>query len=322
MRTVFIIVGAFFLDMLLGDPAWLYHPVRIIGHGITLVEKMLRRLFPKTRAGEHVAGCMLVVIILLLSTGMPFLLLRGAYAIHPVAAFALELFFCYQLLAMKSLKTESMRVYHELKKGDLQGARSAVSMIVGRDTKYLDEAGVTKATVETVAENASDGVVAPLFYMMLGGGVLAFAYKAVNTMDSMVGYKNDKYRYFGTVAAKLDDVVNFIPARLCGLLFVAGAFILKLNGKGAWKIFCRDRKNHASPNSAQTEAAAAGALSIQLAGDAWYFGTLCKKPTIGDVLRPVTPEDIPLANRLLYVSSAMSLLLFVVLRLLVCYLII
>lgn len=217
---------------------------------------------------------------------------------------------CYQLLATKALKDESMKVYERLKAGDLPGARKAVSMIVGRDTESLDEAGVTKAAVETVAENASDGIIAPMLFMAVGGPALGYFYKAVNTMDSMVGYKNEKYLYFGRFAAKLDDVVNYIPARLSGCIMAAAAVFVSLDAGEAWRIFKRDRYNHASPNSAQTEAVMAGALRVQLAGDAWYFGKLYKKKTIGDDIRPVEYEDIRKANRLLYATAVLALVLF------------
>lgn len=219
----------------------------------------------------------------------------------------MESIVCYQLFAAKSLRTESMKVYHELEKGDLAGARRAVSMIVGRDTAELTEEGITKAAVETIAENASDGVIAPMIYMMLGGATLGWAYKAINTMDSMVGYKNEKYQYFGTFAAKLDDVVNFIPSRLSAWAMIAVSFILGFDGKNAVKIYRRDNRNHASPNSAQTEAAAAGALDIQLAGNAHYFGKLYEKKTIGDPIREIEKEDIKRANRLLYGTAILSM---------------
>lgn len=263
------------------------------------------------------AGIWLVVVIVAFSAGIPFLILWAARAIHPAVGFLLETFFCYQLLALRSLKDESGKVYDALKTGDLEKSRYAVSMIVGRDTENLTEQGVTKAAVETVAENASDGVIAPLFYLMIGGPVLGFAYKGINTMDSMVGYKNDRYRYFGTCAARLDDIVNFIPARLSGLIMTAASFLTGFDGPNAFRIFRRDRFNHASPNSAQTESVMAGALRIQLAGDAWYFGKLYEKPTIGDPIREIEPEDIPRANRLLYGSAILSLILFGLVRMLV-----
>lgn len=224
---------------------------------------------------------------------------------------------CYQLLAARSLRDESKKVYDALKTGDMEKSRHAVSMIVGRDTRSLTEEGVTKAAVETVAENTSDGIIAPLFYMMIGGAVGGFAYKAINTMDSMVGYKNEKYQYFGTAAALLDDVVNYIPARISGWLMILAAYLLNMNGKNAKKIYLRDRTQHASPNSAHTEAVMAGALEIQLAGDAWYFGELHKKPYIGDPIRKVEPEDILRSHRLMYATSVLAVLGFGILRFLV-----
>lgn len=199
-----------------------------------------------------------------------------------------------------------MKVYRCLKYQTLEEARKAVSMIVGRDTQSLTETGVTKAAVETVAESTSDGIIAPMFYMAIGGVPLMFLYKAINTMDSMLGYKNEKYLYFGRCAAKLDDAANFIPARISGCLMVAAAFLCGLDGKNAWKMFRRDRRNHASPNSAHTESAMAGALNVQLAGDAWYFGKLYKKPFIGDDIRPIECEDICRADRLMYGTAILG----------------
>ena len=212
-----------------------------------------------------------------------------------------------QALAAKGLVQESTNVYAELKKDDLPAARKAVSRIVGRDTEALTAEGVTRAAVETVAENASDGVIAPLLYMLLGGAPLALTYKAINTMDSMLGYKNEKYLYFGRAAAKLDDVANYIPSRLAALLWIMAAAFTRNDAKGAWRIWRRDRRNHASPNSAQTESACAGALGVQLAGPAYYFGEYYPKPTIGDPLRPIEPEDILRADRMMYVASGFAL---------------
>lgn len=211
----------------------------------------------------------------------------------------------YQILAVKCLKVESMKVYQCLKNGNLEQARKAVSMIVGRDTEHLDEEGVAKAAIETVAENTSDGVIAPMLYLAVGGPILGFLYKAVNTMDSMIGYKNDKYLYFGKAAAKLDDFVNFLPARISACLMIVASFFAgrHFSGKGAWTIYKRDRKKHTSPNSAQTEAVCAGALSIRLAGDASYFGKIVKKPYIGEAVRGVEYEDIKRANHLMYITA-------------------
>ncbi len=246
---------------------------------------------------------------------IPFLILYAAGLVHPICRFALETLFCYQIPATRSLRVESMRVYGPLVQGDLPRARYWVSRIVGRDTQNLDAEHVAKAAVETVAENTSDGIVAPLFYLAIGGAPLGFFYKAVNTMDSMIGYKNDTYLYFGRVAAKLDDVVNFIPAILSAWLMIAASYCLGLDGKNARRIYRRDRKNHSSPNSARTESVCAGALGVQLAGDAYYFGKLVHKPTIGDPGRPVTAQDIPLACRLMTLTSLLSVILFLAVRL-------
>lgn len=304
-----LVIG-FVLDLLIGDPRWLYHPICVIGNLIAVLEKVIRKIFPKNHVGELTGGFLIVVIVCLFSGGVPLLVLHYLYRYLPVAGFVLEVFWCYQLFATRSLKDESMKVYDRLKNGTLEEARYAVSMIVGRDTSELTETGVTKAAVETVAENASDGVIAPMLYMAVGGVPLMFLYKGINTMDSMLGYKNDKYLYFGRIAAKLDDVANYIPARISGWLMVAGTVFTGMDVKNAAKIYKRDRRNHASPNSAQTEAAMAGALDVQLAGNAYYFGKLYEKPTIGDPIRPVEPEDIKRANRLMYAASILGVVVF------------
>lgn len=309
MMTLYACITGFVLDVLFGDPYWLYHPVRMIGNLISFLEKPLRKAAGDSSKKQLAAGCVLWVLVVLVSMAVPALLLWGAAQVHWGLAFVLESFWCYQILAARSLSKESMKVYKKLKERDLEGARYAVSMIVGRDTERLDEVGVAKAAVETVAENTSDGVTAPLLFLMLGGPVTGFLYKAVNTMDSMLGYKNEKNLYFGRAAAKMDDVFNYIPARISALLMIAGAFLTGMDAKNAAKIYRRDRRNHASPNSAQTESVCAGALRVQLAGDAWYFGTLHKKQTIGDNLRPVDPEDIRRAIVLMYAASVLMLLL-------------
>ena len=307
------LAAGFVLDLLIGDPRWLYHPVCAIGKLIAFLEKILRRVFPKTEKGELAAGTVEVILVCLISGGVPFLILDFLYGISVWAGFALETFWCAQLLATKSLKQESMKVYDRLKNGTLEEARYAVSMIVGRDTQELTEEGVTKAAVETVAENSSDGIIAPMFYMAIGGVWLMFLYKGINTMDSMLGYKNDRYLYFGRCAAKLDDVANYIPARVSGWLMVAASFFAGMDVKNAARIYRRDRRNHASPNSAQTEAAMAGALDVQLAGNAYYFGKLYEKPTIGDAIRPVEAEDIPRSNYLLYATAILGVIVFLAL---------
>ena len=308
--SLLAVILGFILDLIVGDPHWLYHPIRLVGHLISGLEKLLRRIFPKTEQGELIAGGFLLVLTAGITTAVAWGLLRAAGLVHPCLRFALEVIMCYWVLATKSLKTETMKVYDALKEGDLKKARFAVSMVVGRDTEVLDDIGVTKAAVETVAENASDGVIAPLLFLMIGGAPLGFFYKAVNTMDSMVGYKNDKYLYFGRAAAKFDDVLNYIPARLSGMLMCGAAAFCGMDPKNAWRIYRRDRYNHSSPNSAHTEAAAAGAMHIQLAGNAYYFGKLYEKPTLGDPDRPVEYEDIPRVNRLLYATAILSLVVF------------
>ena len=307
MMTVWAVVGGFVLDALFGDPAWLPHPVVFMGRAIARLEGFLRPRLPKTPKGEVLGGAIVAFCLpvgTLLFTGA---VCRGAARLHPLLGLAVQMFWCAQALAARGLVQESTNVYKELIKPDLPAARRAVSRIVGRDTAALTAEGVTKAAVETVAENASDGVIAPLFYMFLGGAPLALTYKAINTMDSMLGYKNEKYLYFGRVPAKLDDAANYLPSRLAALLWVAAAAFTHNDAKGAWRIWRRDRRNHASPNSAQTESACAGALGVQLAGPAYYFGQYYPKLTIGDALRPIEPEDILRANRMMYVASSFAL---------------
>lgn len=309
-------IGGFCLDFLFGDPVWLYHPVRIMGNVISLLEKAVRKISRNSKSGLLIGGGLLWGLVIILFTGIPYGLLEILKSKNKIAAFLLEMFWCYQLLAAKSLKAESMKVYKKLKESDLEGARKAVSMIVGRDTVKLDCEGVTKATVETIAENTSDGVIAPLFYMLIGGAPLGMLYKAINTMDSMLGYKDEKYLYIGRIAAKMDDVVNYIPARISAIMMVLAAFLCGLDWKNGWKIFLRDRYNHSSPNSAQTEAVCAGALDIQLAGDAWYFGKLYKKPYIGEPIRSIRIEDICQTNRLMYVTAIVTMIIFGTIKLL------
>lgn len=316
-----MLVG-FLMDLLLGDPYWLPHPIRLIGNWISFLEKRL--LGSKTEEKhttpeqEQRRGMLLVLAVLSSTVFVTAVLLLGAYRLHPYLGAVIESIMTYQILATKCLKVESMKVYQELKKGDIAASRKAVSMIVGRDTECLDETGVAKAAIETVAENTSDGVIAPMIFTAIGGPILGFFYKAVNTMDSMVGYKNEKYQYFGTAAAKFDDVVNYIPARLSACLMILASAITHMDWKNAKKIFLRDRYNHKSPNSAQTESVMAGALDVQLAGDAWYFGKLCKKPTIGDAIREIEPEDIRRSHTLLYMTAVLALVVFEVVKVLVC----
>ena len=308
-HTIALAAG-FILDLIFGDPRWLYHPVCLIGKLISSFEKGIRKVFPKTEKGELAGGLVEVILICVITLLVPAFVLYFLYIHLPALGVLLETFWCYQLLATRSLRDESMKVYDALKKGTIEDARHAVSMIVGRDTAELTKEGVTKAAVETVAENTSDGVIAPMIYMAIGGVPLMFLYKGINTMDSMLGYKNDKYLYFGRCAARLDDVANYIPARISGWLMALSTVFVGMDTQNAVKIYRRDRRNHASPNSAQTEAAMAGALDVQLAGNAYYFGKLYEKPTIGDPIRPVEIEDIPRANKLLYATCIVGAILF------------
>ena len=315
MWTLYALLSGFGLDLLLGDPHSFPHPVVAIGKLISALEKLLRRLFPATRNGERLAGGILWVLVVSVSAGIPALLLWLCRSISPWLGLAAESVMCWQILAAKSLQTESMKVCRALSAGDTEGARHAVSMIVGRETARLDRQGIARAAVETVAENTSDGVVAPMVFLAIGGAPLGFFYKAVNTMDSMLGYIEPPYRDFGFVPAKMDDVMNYLPARLSGLLMLAAGTLLGMDARNGWRIFRRDRYNHASPNSAQTESVCAGLLGLRLAGDAWYHGALHKKPYIGDPLREVEPEDIPRACRLLYGTAFLSLALCALARL-------
>lgn len=318
LSLVALIIG-FILDLIFGDPIWMPHIVRAIGNLIIAIEKILRRVCPKNKEGELIGGVFLVLLVISISTGISIFILTIAGRVNIYFRLFIESLISYQLLATKSLKDESMKVYKELEKDDLVEARKKVSMIVGRDTESLTKEGVTKATVETIAENISDGIIAPMLFMAIGGGALGVFYKAVNTMDSMVGYKNDKYIYFGRVAAKLDDILNFVPSRVSAYLMIASTFFMRLNSKNAYKIYRRDRLNHASPNSAQTEAVCAGALEVQLAGDAYYFGKLYKKKTIGDDIRKIKYDDIKITNRLLYITSTMGIIVFSLIKIIIIF---
>ncbi len=336
-----VLVG-FCLDAVIGDPYTVPHPVRAIGKLITALERRLRedakageaslmkksdgeetendikegrteakRNLPETQRRR---GILLVFCVLFVSTVLPCALLLLCYRIHILLGVAVEGILCCYMLAARCLRDESMKVYRALKAGDIEKARTAVSMIVGRDTKILDAEGIARAALETVAESTSDGVTAPLFFMAFGGAGAAFFYKAANTMDSMIGYKNARYRYFGWAAARLDDVLNYIPSRLTALCMIAAAFFCGMDGKGAWRIWRRDCRKHDSPNSAQTESVCAGALGVVLAGDAYYGGKLLHKPKIGDAKRQITAEDIRRANRLMYVTAGIMLLAAVAAR--------
>lgn len=315
--TLVSIPAGFGIDRLLGDPVWvLPHPVVLIGRLITVSEKALRRCFPQTRRGELAAGAVMALSVPLISAAVSFCILYFCFRIHPLLYFAVCALMCWQIFAARCLQQEAVKVVQCLEQEGLSAARTQVGMLVGRDTDQLNEEQVLKAAVETVAENTSDGVVAPMFWMMLGGPVGGFFYKAINTMDSMVGYRNEKYLFFGRFAAKMDDAVNFVPARLSALGMIFSAALLGFDARGAARIWKRDRRKHASPNSAQTESACAGALHIRLGGPASYFGVMHDKPTLGDPDRPVERADVARSCRLMYGTSLFWLFIFEALSLL------
>ena len=312
LQTAALGIG-FLMDFIIGDPYFLPHPVVAIGKFIACLERKLRR--GDSNPKDVSRGVWTVICVSLISTAVPALLLWGAWVLHPIVYLALESVMCWQVLAARQLVREAKKVERALEAGKVEKARQAVSMIVGRDTVHLDDKGICRAAVETVAENGSDGVIAPLCWMFLFGAAGGFFYKSVNTMDSMLGYKNKKYLYFGRAAAKTDDFVNYIPARIAALLMIAVCPLCRLNQKNAWRIFKRDRYKHASPNSAQTESVCAGALGVRLAGDAVYGGEIYHKEYIGDALREIEPQDIRRSSILMYVASGVMLLLSVLLRL-------
>mgnify|MGYP004461987557 CR=1 FL=1 len=304
--SIMSLATGFLLDLCFGDPHWLPHPVRLIGKLILFLERILYRSNSK-QTTQRLSGAILVFLVCSISTTVPLAILLAAHQIHPVLHYVLASLFCYQILAVKALKRESTQVYAQLKQNNLPAARTALSRIVGRDTAQLTPKQIAKAAVETVAENTCDGVIAPLFFLLLGGAPLGFFYKAANTMDSMLGYRNDRYRNFGTPAARLDDVLNYLPARICARLMLLAVWACGFDSKAAHAVYRRDHRNHASPNSAHAEAVCAGALHIQLAGDAYYFGKLHHKPTIGNNDRSIQAEDICRANRLLYVTASFGI---------------
>ena len=311
MEIIIAVAIGFVLDLIFGDPQWMPHPIRFIGMLISKGEKLVKEFFPKQ---EFLAGVILTIFVTGISFILPLFILNYVGRWSITCKIGLEAFFCYQILATKCLKVESMRVHKYLIKNDMTQSRKYLSWIVGRDTTNLNEEQVAKAVVETIAENTSDGVIAPLIFLIIGGAPLGFFYKAVNTLDSMIGYKNEKYMLLGRFAAKLDDVLNFIPAILSAMLMIVSSFIIRLDYKNAIKIYRRDKHNHASPNSAKTESVAAGALNVQLAGDAYYFGELVSKQTIGDANKPVTPESICVMNNLMYATAIVSVILFCAIR--------
>ena len=319
MLTYTSILIGFFLDLLLGDPEWMPHPVRLFGRAIRTMERRLRKWFPKTEKGERAAGLCLAILLPLLTLLLSAELMWLCYKVTPGLYLAIQALLCWQCLAMKDLSGESAKVQKALVDGDLEKARRQVARIVGRDTDALSADGVTKAAVETVAENFSDGVIAPLLCMLVGGAPLALTYKAINTMDSMVGYKNENYLHFGRAAAKLDDFANWLPSRVAAFLWMLSAPLTGNSMKGAFRIWKRDRRKHASPNDGQTEAACAGSLGVQLAGPISYFGEPVEKEYIGDPDRDITPEDILTTNRIMLVGSFLCLFAGLLVRFLLCY---
>jgi len=309
--TILSLLTGYILDLLIGDPKNIPHPICFIGNLISFCEKKLRKAVANSPKSLRIAGSIVTIIVVVLSTIIPIIILIIATQIHPIARFVVESIMFWQILATKSLQKESMRVFHSLKEKDILKSRFHLSMIVGRDTAKLNEVEMIKATVETIAENTSDGVIAPMLYCALGGAPLGFAYKAINTMDSMLGYKNEKYIDFGRASAKLDDIANYLPSRICAGIMILASYLLGMNGKNAFKIWARDKRKHKSPNSAQTESVCAGALEIQLAGDAIYGGKVLAKEFIGDNIRPIEPEDIKRANKLMIMTSIVSMTLII-----------
>ena len=305
------------LDLIFGDPNFPLHPIRLMGYLIGILEKIIRFILPKNKLFEIFGGFLMAVIVIAVSAGLPLLLLHYAYEFDVVLGVIVEAVICYFMLSAKSLSRAAKKVYNALLRHDILGARRYVSMIVGRDTESLDDAGITRAAVETVAENTTDGVIAPLLYMAIGGAVLGCVYKAVNTMDSMVGYKNDKYINFGKFPARLDDVLNYMPSRIAAYLMIIAAYFMGLDGGSASLIHKRDSHKHQSPNSAQTESVAAGALGVQLGGNAYYFGSLVEKPTIGDAVRNIQYGHIMQTVRLMYLSSFMAAVILIGIKLLI-----
>jgi len=302
-----LIIG-YILDLIVGDPQGSPHPIRLIGNMISKVEKKLRTKC-NNKNDEKRAGMILWLIVVFTTFIIPYIILFVAAEINIILAIVLESIMCYYILATKSLKDESMKVYYALKNNNIIDARKYLSYIVGRDTGNLNETSIAKGAVETVAENASDGVIAPMIFMLIGGAPFGFMYKAINTLDSMVGYKNEKYINMGRFSAIADDVANYIPSRVAAYLMIAASFLLKMDYKHAYKIYKRDRYNHLSPNSAQTESVCAGALNISLGGGNYYGGVLISKPTIGDDIRPIVTADIKMANKLMYATSVICLIL-------------
>lgn len=315
MIITVIIPLAFIADLIFGDPASIPHPVVIIGKLISFLDKNLRKVFPDTDRGRFFAGLAMAKTVMIASLAVSLIISAILLKISPILFGLIQLWWCWQCLAVKSLSSEAKNIYEKLSGGSIEESRLAVARVVGRDTSELTHEEITKATIETIAENFTDGVVAPMMYMSIFGAPLALMYKAVNTMDSMVGYKNEKYLFFGRAAAKIDDFFNYIPARFAAIMWIIASGISGYSMKDSYRVWKRDRRKHSSPNSAQTEAACAGALGIQLAGPAYYFGTHYDKQYIGDKKRAVEPEDIRRTDRIMHVGALISLVVFMTVRL-------
>jgi adenosylcobinamide-phosphate synthase len=313
MRWEYQILAALILDLLVGDPRWLPHPVRFMGGIASRLEEPFRRLIRPPRLAGLVTAITVVLVAALATLGF----VQGAGWVHPLAKDAAVTLVIYMAIAANDLAGHSMNVYRALKSGDLPEARQRVSWMVGRDTEPLDEAGVIRATVESVAENSVDGVIAPLFYAVLGGPVGAMAYKAVNTLDSTFGYKNERYAEFGWASARIDDLANFIPARLAVPLIAMAAAFLRFRPADALRVCLRDGRKHSSPNSGLSESAFAGALGIQLGGPLFRRGGLVKMPLLGEPIFGLDRSHIRKANALMFVTLALASILFVGMRMLV-----
>jgi adenosylcobinamide-phosphate synthase len=314
-HIVQIIVLAVVLDSFVGDPQNPFHPVRIMGYGISWGVRLHQHFRIKLPVVSFLWGVLLTVTVVLTAYFATKYFIVLLNEIQTWCAFAGEVFLCYFIISPKALLTESMKVYRAVQSDDLINARKNLSRIVGRDTQHLEYPAIIKATVETVAENFSDGVIAPLFFVYIGGVPLGAAYKAINTLDSMIGYRNEQYEYLGKFAARLDDIVNFIPARISAFLLIVAVFITRNNTKRAFYIYRRDRHQHKSPNSAQTESVCAGALGLCLGGNHYYNGKLVFKPVIGDDLIPPLPLHIIIVNRLMYFATILGVVLIIVIEL-------
>lgn len=314
MNILSIYIG-YTIDLIIGDPYSFPHPVIYIGKLIKSVENIIRKIFQDEKYLK-LAGFILWFITVGITYLITYLIIRIS-KFSNITFLIANSFIIYTTLATKCLKDEAVKIYNVLKSGDIQESRKQLSYIVGRDTSNLNEAEIIRATVETVAENTVDGIISPMFYAFIGGAPIAMAYKAVNTLDSMVGYKNDKYINLGFASAKIDDIANYIPARVCVIFMTLASFILRFDYKKCFKIAIRDRKNHKSPNCAYSEGAVAGSLGIQLGGTNVYFGKAVYKPTIGDKDREIEIEDIKKTNKIMYVSSISSLIIFTLIFLLI-----